>query len=77
MMSFRGNRLGEMALPVGSVWLMTDIAEAKGRQQLYGLRTGVSWCQPQHGPSRSAPASEERPCGLLGPRSIGPLAEKV
>jgi len=35
MMSFRGNRLKEIALPTGSVWLMTDIAEAKGRQRLY------------------------------------------
>jgi Fic family protein len=35
MMSFRGNRLKEIALPTGSVWLISDIAEAKGRQQLY------------------------------------------
>lgn len=34
-MSFRGNRLKEIALPTGSVWLISDIAEAKGRQQLY------------------------------------------
>jgi hypothetical protein len=25
----------KIALPTGSVWLMTDIAEAKGRQRLY------------------------------------------
>src|SRR5436305_11075240 len=35
MMSFRGNYLGHLALPVSSVWLMTDVAEAKGRQDLY------------------------------------------
>jgi hypothetical protein len=35
MMSFRGNRLNEIALPTGSVWLMKDIAEAKGPQLLY------------------------------------------
>lgn len=34
-MSFRGNRLNEIALPTASVWLISDIAEAKGRQQLY------------------------------------------
>src|SRR3972149_944452 len=35
MMSFRGGRLGKLALPAGTVWLLTDIAEAKGRQDLY------------------------------------------
>jgi Fic family protein len=35
MMSFRGGRLGRLTLPVSSVWLTSDIAEAKGRQQLY------------------------------------------
>lgn len=35
MMSFRGGRLGKLALPIGTVWLLTDIAEAKGRQALY------------------------------------------
>jgi len=35
MMSFRGKRLQDLALPTGTVWLITDIAEAKGRQQLY------------------------------------------
>jgi Fic family protein len=35
MMSFRGNRLQQFALPPSSVWLLTDIAEAKGRQTLY------------------------------------------
>jgi len=35
MMSFRGGRLGRFSLPVSSVWLMTDVAEAKGRQDLY------------------------------------------
>jgi Fic family protein len=35
MMSFRGNYLGRLALPLSSVWLVGDIAEAKGRQELY------------------------------------------
>lgn len=35
MMSFRGGRLAGFSLPVSSVWLLTDIAEAKGRQELY------------------------------------------
>jgi Fic family protein len=34
-MSFRGGRLHGFAVPAGTVWLMTDIAEAKGRQDLY------------------------------------------
>jgi Fic family protein len=32
MMSFRNNRLADAALPGSTVWLLTDIAEAKGRQ---------------------------------------------
>jgi Fic family protein len=35
MMSFRGRRLAELRLPAGTVWLLTGIAEAKGRQTLY------------------------------------------
>ncbi len=35
MMSFRGRRLRNFAVPAGTVWLMTDISEAKGRQDLY------------------------------------------
>ena len=38
MTSFRGNYLGQLSLPLSSVWLMTDIAEAKGRQDLYFQR---------------------------------------
>jgi len=34
-MSFRGRRLAELRLPAGTVWLLTGIAEAKGRQTLY------------------------------------------
>jgi Fic family protein len=34
-MSFRGGRLGNWAVPTGCVWLLTDIAESKGRQELY------------------------------------------
>ncbi|HEX6903158.1 MAG TPA: Fic family protein [Thermoanaerobaculia bacterium] len=35
MMSFRSNYLASLSLPIPSVWLLTDIAEAKGRQDLY------------------------------------------
>jgi len=35
MMTFRRGRLGDFKLPLSTVWLMSDIAEAKGRQQLY------------------------------------------
>jgi Fic family protein len=35
MMSFRGGRLLELALPTVTVWLLSDIAEAKGRQDLF------------------------------------------
>jgi hypothetical protein len=35
MMSFRGNYLGRLTLPVASVWLASDVAEAKGRRDLY------------------------------------------
>ena len=35
MMSFRDGRLQTLALPTASVWLLTDIAEAKGGQGLY------------------------------------------
>lgn len=38
-MSFRGGRLGAFALPLSSVWLLTDIAEAKGRQELYSKQS--------------------------------------
>ena len=35
MMSFRGDRLSGLALPTAVVWLIDEIAEAKGRQALY------------------------------------------
>ena len=35
MNSFRQRRLAEFALPPSTVWLLTDIAEAKGQQELY------------------------------------------
>jgi Fic family protein len=34
-MSFRGGRLRDFALPTGTAWLLSDIAESKGRQELY------------------------------------------
>ncbi|MEA2601154.1 MAG: hypothetical protein QOF89_2146 [Acidobacteriota bacterium] len=35
MTSFRANYLTHLPLPLGTVWLLTDVAEAKGRQDLY------------------------------------------
>jgi Fic family protein len=35
MMSFRGNRLAETRLPLGTVWLLEKLAESKGKQALY------------------------------------------
>jgi Fic family protein len=35
MMSFRGNRLKNLKLPLSIVWLLEALAEAKGRRQLY------------------------------------------
>jgi Fic family protein len=35
MRSFRDNYLSRLALPVGTAWLLSDVAEAKGRQDLY------------------------------------------
>ena len=34
-MTFRNERLKNFAIPAGSVWLMTDIAQSKCRQDLY------------------------------------------
>ena len=35
MNSFRNHRLRDFALPMSTVWLLNDIAEAKGKQELY------------------------------------------
>lgn len=35
MMSFRGTRLADIRLPLGTVWLLESLAESKGRQALY------------------------------------------
>lgn len=34
-MSFRGSRLPNLKLPLGTVWLLESLAESKGRQQLF------------------------------------------
>ncbi len=38
MNSFRNHRLRDLTLPTSTTWLLTDIAEAKGKQKLYTLR---------------------------------------
>src|SRR6267378_8689724 len=35
MMSFRGGRLQQFSMPTSTGWLLNDIAESKGRQDLY------------------------------------------
>jgi Fic family protein len=35
VISFRGNHFRNLALPAGTAWLMADIAESKGRQELH------------------------------------------
>ncbi len=35
MMTFRNHRLRDFAVPMGTNWLLNDIAEAKGKQALY------------------------------------------
>ncbi len=35
MMTFRNQRLRDFAVPMGTNWLLNDIAEAKGKQALY------------------------------------------
>ena len=39
MMSFRSGYLSSLTLPMSSVWLLTDVAEAKGRQELFVQRS--------------------------------------
>ena len=39
MMSFRDERLSKFVIPTGIVWMMEDVAEAKGRQQLYAKQS--------------------------------------
>ncbi|HTS18045.1 MAG TPA: Fic family protein [Verrucomicrobiae bacterium] len=35
MMSFRSGRIQNVSVPTGTVWLMSDIAEGKGKQELF------------------------------------------
>ena len=35
MNSFRNHRLRDLTLPTSTAWLLTDIAEAKGKQELF------------------------------------------
>lgn len=39
MMSFRGDRLKNLRLPLSIVWLLETLAESKGRQQLYEMQS--------------------------------------
>jgi hypothetical protein len=35
MMTFRNHRLRDFAVPMSTNWLLNDLAEAKGKQELY------------------------------------------
>lgn len=35
MMTFRNHRLRDLSVPMGTNWLLNDLAEAKGKQELY------------------------------------------
>jgi hypothetical protein len=35
MMTFRNHRLRDFAVPMSTNWLLNDLAEARGRQELY------------------------------------------
>jgi len=39
MMSFRGSRLADLRLPLGTVWLLESLAESKGRQGLFEVQS--------------------------------------
>ena len=39
MLSFRHHRLRDHALPMSTAWLLNDIAESKGRQELFAQQT--------------------------------------
>ena len=39
MMSFRDGRLTRLSLPTAAVWLIGDIMEVKGRQELYARQS--------------------------------------
>ena len=39
MNSFRDNRLRDYEMPMGTTWLLTDIAEYKGKQELYSRQS--------------------------------------
>ena len=39
MNSFRGNRLRDHQLPMSTAWLLNDIAESKGRQDLFSRQS--------------------------------------
>ena len=41
MMSFRGGKLAELPMTAGSIWLLTDIAEHKGRERLYTRQASI------------------------------------
>jgi len=37
MMSFRDHRRRDRTLPMSTAWLLNDVAEAKGKQELFRL----------------------------------------
>jgi hypothetical protein len=39
MMLFRDNRLRDFSVPMGTTWLLNQLAEAKGKQELFTRRS--------------------------------------
>lgn len=75
-MSFRGGRLGKFALPLSSVWLLTDIAEAKGRQELYSKQSPQLLRILRETALIQSVESSNRIEGVtVSPERLGPLVE--
>jgi len=55
MMTFRNHRLRDFAGPMSTNWLLNDLAEAKGKQELYTRQS----------PRCSKPCAKWRSCKAL------------
>ena len=43
MISFRGNRPADLRLPLGTVWMLENLAESKGRLEMLGKGRDARW----------------------------------
>jgi hypothetical protein len=74
VMSFRGGRLADLRLPAGTVWLLTGIAEAKGRRLPAGA-PGAKRAIPRREGNRRGSISTGR--SSLSDRGRGRGADQV